>query len=344
MRTVNYSDILRGSAGLAGMNYVPGDAASDIGVQDFRLFRTFHDRRLQAAWEIHRWPDLCPVEQRYYRQLWAVGTTYAATDERFDLASGKYFQSLHATNLGNAPTIAGVENSAHWAECKNGYSATDWLTGTAYVVGNQVKDPLTQLYYQVHTAHTAGATIDLTKMGLLTPFQKVIAYTQTGETAIGEYFVASNKDPRITTQCQYFPFWLGPDGAVFDVNAPNTLWLYFRIRRPELIGDFWDSTAVYTSGRQAYFVTAAGAGNFYTANQTTAAGEDPETDPDKWDVVELPYFLRGYLIEAGLADWLTGDDREEQQAQHEAFATGYLELEADKLQRQQQQVRRLQIA
>ena len=31
MRTVNYSDILRGSAGLAGMNYVPGDATSDIG-------------------------------------------------------------------------------------------------------------------------------------------------------------------------------------------------------------------------------------------------------------------------------------------------------------------------
>lgn len=346
MRTVNYSDILRGSAGLAGMNYVPGDATSDVGLPEFRLFRTFHDRRLQAAWEIHRWPDLCPVEQRTYRHQWAIGTAYVATNEVYDLASGKYFQALQSST-GENPAVAGVENSDYWAACANGYSAADWITGTAYAVGVQVKNPLTGLYYQCKSAHTASATFaaDLAaRWGLLTPFNKYIAYEQSWETAIGEYISAYNKDPRITTQLSSYPFWLTQDGANFSLNAPNVLWLYYRIRRPELIGDFWDATAIYASGAQVYFVTAAGSGNFYTANATTAAAEDPTTTPAKWDVVELPYFLRGYLIEAGFADWLTGDDREDQQAKHEAFATTYLELEADKLQRQQQQVRRLQVA
>jgi hypothetical protein len=345
MRTVDYSDLLRGSAGLAGQIYAPGETTSDVDEPAFRLFRTFHDRRLQVAWEIHRWPDLCPVEKRYYRQLYDSSATYTATDERFDLASGKYFQSLHAANTGNDPTTAGVENSAHWAESKNGYAATDWITGTAYAVGAQVRNPLTDLSYQVHTAPTAGATIDLTKMGLLTPFNKYIAYTQTGQTAIGEYVQATHKDPRITTQLIAYPFALSPDGAQFGPNAPNVLWLYYRIRRPELRGDVFDPTAVYTSGRQVYFVNATTKiGNFFTANTTTAAGDSPASEPTKWAVVELPYFLRGYLIEGGYADWLVGDGRTDEAGAHESFAQQFLELEADKLQRQQQQVRRLQAA
>ena len=347
MRTVDYSDILRGSTALAGMNYIPGDSTSDVDAPVFRLFRTYHDRRLQAAWEIHRWPDLCPVEKRYYRQVWSSGTTYAATDERFDLPSGKYFQSMKGTNLNHAPTTAGVENSEWWAECKNGYSASDWVTGTAYTVGQQVKDALTGLYYQAHTAHTAGATLagDLAaNWGLLTAFNKYIAYEQTGQTAIGEYLQATNKDPRITTQNIAYPFWLSQDGAQFNYNAPNVLWLYYRTRRPELKGEIFDADTIYASGQQVYFVTSAGVGNFWTANATTAAAESPATTPGKWDVVELPYFLRGYLIEGGFADWLTGDGRGDEGAGHESFATDYLELEADKLQRQQQQVRRLMVA
>ncbi len=44
MRTVNYSDILRGSAALAGLNVV------DLTPQEFTWFNSMHDRRLQTAW------------------------------------------------------------------------------------------------------------------------------------------------------------------------------------------------------------------------------------------------------------------------------------------------------
>lgn len=342
MRTVDYSEILYGSAALAGLQ------PADLDANAFALFRTFHDRRLQVAWEIHRWPDLCPIEQRYYRQLWNSGTTYAAGDERFDLATGKYFQSLQAANLNNAPSIAGVENSVWWAECKNGYSGSDWATGTVYTVTNgsatQVRDPLTGLYYQIFTAHTAGATIDLTKMGLLTAFNKYIAYTQTGSTAIGEYFTATDRDPRITTQKVTFPFWLSQSGAQFTQPAPNTLWLYFRILRPTLLGSVFDATLSYAIGAQVYFAaTSGGSGNFYTASASTTPGQSPLTSPSNWVIVPLPYFLRGYLIEAGYSDWLVADGQDDKAMAHEGFAQTFLELEADKLQRQQQQVRRINV-
>ena len=58
MRTVNYSEILHGSAALAGLR------PEDVGATEFAQFRTFHDRRLQLGWEIHRWPELCPIEVR----------------------------------------------------------------------------------------------------------------------------------------------------------------------------------------------------------------------------------------------------------------------------------------
>lgn len=91
MRTVDYSEVLHGSAALAGMR------PADLAPEDFALFRTFHDRRLQRGWELLKHPDLCPVEQRYYRQIWASGTAYVATDERYHIASGKYFQALQAS-------------------------------------------------------------------------------------------------------------------------------------------------------------------------------------------------------------------------------------------------------
>ena len=338
MRTVHYSEILYGTAALAGLS--PGD----LDAAAFGLLRTFHDRRLQVAWEIHRWPDVCPIEQRYYRPLYAAATAYVAGNERYDLPTGHYFQALRATT-GNAPTVAGVENSAYWAECKNGYDAPDWVTNTAYAVGAQVKDPLTGYYYQVHTIYPAAiALIDLTKLGRLTPFNRYIPYTQTGSTSIGEFLTATNRDPRITTQTTSFPFWLSADGAQFSSPAPNTLWLYFRTRRDTLTGNAWDSTAAYASGDQVYFAaTSGGVGDFYTANQSTTAGQSPATSAAKWTVVSLPYFLRGYLIQGGFADWLISDGQTDKAAAHEAFALEFLELEADKLQRQQQQVGRLKL-
>lgn len=347
MRTVDYSEVLNGSAALAGQG------AADVGTAEFSLFSRYHDRRLQQAWEIHHWPDVCRVEQRTFRPTWNATITYPAGAERYDIPTASYYQSLQAANLNNPPTISGAENSAFWALCQTGYGAPLWVSGAAYVIGVKVQNPGDLQFYQCTTAHTSGGSFDPTKFGLLTPFDRYISLDQVQDdgtvlTPIGEIFTATDVNPKLTTKQVDFPFWLSENGAQFTKlrHSIAFAWLYFRIRRPFLKGDPWDSSVAYTAGRQAYYVgtgstIALGVGNFFTAVSTSAAAESPESAPSKWSQVQIPYIFQNYLIAAGLADWLMGDGQANKAAGQENMAMEYLELEADKLQRQQGQVRRI---
>jgi hypothetical protein len=348
VRTVDYSEVLNGSAALAGLG------PDDVGTSEFRLLRQYHDRRLQQAWEIHPWPDLTRVEQRTFRPQWSALTTYLATAEVYDVPTGNYYQSLQAGNTNNPPTIAGAENSAWWAQSQTGYGAQPWQSGVAYVVGNQVQNPADLQFYQCFIVHTSGGSFDPTKFGLLTPFDRYIAYDQlkadgTPETLIGEIFAATDVNPKLTTKQVPFPFWLSDKGAQFTQlkHAIAFAWLYFRIRRIVLSGEAFDSSVAYAAGRQVYYVGQGttilpGVGNFFTSLVTTNAGDTPESAPASWSVVQLPYIFRGFLIAGGYADWLTGDGQANKAAGYETMAIQALEAETDKLQRQQGQVRRLQ--
>jgi hypothetical protein len=345
-RYVDYSDILTGSSALAGLG------AKDIGVGEFALFKEFHDRRLAQAWEINDWPDICRLEQRTFRPQWSAANTYNATDEVYDIPSGQYFQSLVSGNINNPPTSAGVVDQAHWAASAPKYSANPWLQNTPYALGAQVTNPNDNNYYQCIVAHTSGLTFDLTKWGLLTFFDRYISPDQlksdgTPETPIAELMRATDKDPRMTTKLVKLPYWQSENGWQFTSLRHNYsfIWIWFRLRRPVLAGDAWDEDLFYAQGQGIYYVgtggsIAAGVGNFYMANQPTLPLQNPETFPSAWDLVHIPYIFRSYLIAAGYADWLTADGQSSKAGQQEGLAYGYLELEADKLQRQQQQIRR----
>ena len=185
--------------------------------------------------------------------------------------------------------------------------------------------------------------------GLLTPFQRTVAYQQydvngNALTPLGEVFSAWDRDPRVTTKTTKTPYTVTSDGFAFTTlrHVPAYVWLFYRLQRPTLTGAAWDATLVYASGQQIYFVDAQGNGNFWTCSATTTAGQSPTTAPSKWVVVALPYIFREYLVQGGYADWLTSDGQADKAAAMEGLAQQLLELEADKLQRQQQQVNRLQ--
>jgi hypothetical protein len=347
VRTVDYSDVLRGSAALAGLG------ASDVGIGEFALFREFHDRRFQKAWEIHRWPDLCRTEQRTFRPLWSSANTYVVTAEVYDVPTATYYQSLQNANTNNPPSIAGAENSAWWAKSLNQYSAPLWASGVTYAVGTQVQNPNDLNYYQCITAHTSGGSFDPSKFGLLTPFDRYVAFDQVDAagnplTPIGEFFFCTDINPKLSTKTVEFPFDLSENGAQFVQlkHEISFVWVHFRIRRQLLAGDDWDAGLAYASGTQVYYVGTGNTiqkakGNFFTATASTSVGDSPETAPNSWSAIQIPYIFRAYLITGGYADWLTGDGQANKAAGYEGMAVESLEAEADKLQRQSQQVRRL---
>lgn len=47
---------------------------------------------------------------------------------------------------------------------------------------------------------------------------------------------------------------------------------------------------------QAYFVNAAGDGDFYAAIATTAPGESPDTHPGKWIKLAIPEVLHQSIV------------------------------------------------
>lgn len=185
-----------------------------------------------------------------------------------------------------------------------------------------------------------------TYWGVLTPFNRYVGWTQAwapDNQTVGEFLAAWDFDPRITTKTQRLQYLLSADGAQFTTlkHVPAYVWLLLRTVRPQLFGDPYDTGATYAAGQQMYFADALGNGNFYNCVSAATANQNPTSNPALWAIVNLPYVFRQYLIEGGYADWLRGDGQTDKATAEETVAEQMLEFEADKLQRQQQQVSRL---
>lgn len=359
MRTCDYSDVLDSIAKRAGMSLDQLDA------EGFGSFRSFHNDRLQEAWEKEKWPELCPVEQRSFREPYRPDKNYAQGAEVYDPNTNAYYQSLQTNNLGNAPTTGTAStgsvavNLAWWSLSQNKYSGDPLLTNTAYALGAIVWYQPTLLFYACFNAGTSGASgIDLTLFAPLKPFVRNIDNEQTWPalnsglpattpaTPIGEFLESTDQDPEVTTRLIYFRPRIDQNGAVYtDMRREfGFVWLRYRLRRPDLTGAAFDATAVYEPSQQMYYTSAAGIGNFYACEVETTAGDTPESEPGKWSLVEIPYLFRRFLIRAGYADWLTSDGQGDKADSEEGKALAALENEADKLFRQQKQTLRLDCA
>ena len=157
----------------------------------------------------------------------------------------------------------------------------------------------------------------------------------------GEVLEVYNKNPRVTTSAIPVSWHIYADGTNRYVNlrkADTPVYLEYRTTRPLLTGDTYSTTSTYSSGDQVYF-----SGQFYDANQAVSINESPTAASSKWDVVKIPYIFQQYLIRGGYADYLKATGNNELARPEDAAAESVLMLEADKLYRQQGQVRRLNV-
>jgi hypothetical protein len=160
-------------------------------------------------------------------------------------------------------------------------------------------------------------------------------------TDAGEILNVSSKNPRKTTVNTQLGWSIYDDGTNRYIQLRDDatpIWLEYRIVRPNLTGSTYKSTSAYSSGDQVYF-----SGNFYDANTSVAATESPTASAAKWDIVKIPAIFQVYLIRGVYADYLRSTGNNELALAADRNAESLLMMEADKLYRQQGQVRRLDV-
>lgn len=176
----------------------------------------------------------------------------------------------------------------------------------------------------------------------------------------GEVVGVYSKNPLTTTQAVYVSYALTDINGVetIVVNTPlQSVWIEYRIRRPELNGEVWDANTAYHTGAQVYFDSSSGTGalmpvtgyahtaNFYVATANIPAGTKPPNDVSggdpRWVKIEIPYMFASYISRAIYADFLRSEQQYEDAGKADIDASAVLEQEYDKELRQQGQIRRI---
>jgi len=162
-----------------------------------------------------------------------------------------------------------------------------------------------------------------------------------------------NRNPQDSSRAVAYNYNLYDNGTTKKVIVMGIVsegWYLYRLPCPVLTGDVFDTTIVYHSGVQIYFdsgsntgtlVPVAGkphSGNFYTCAVTsTTAGQSPSTTPSSWVKIDIPYIFGSYMSWGCTANWLQSEMLLQEAGAIEGKAKEVLELEYDKLLRQQAQ-------
>lgn len=172
----------------------------------------------------------------------------------------------------------------------------------------------------------------------------------------GEVLNCYDQDPLLTTRAMPLSYRIYNDGSTVKLvfgSDPSTVWGEYRVKKPELVGDVWDSSVAYSVGAQAYFDSGSNTGsaipvsgkphygNFYECLTATTAGQSPSTHPAYWQKKEIPYVFGSYMARGMYSDWLRSEMQIELAQVAEAEAASFLDMEVDKVLRQQKQSNRI---
>lgn len=332
MRTVTLKSVLEGACEVAGLEWQ--DLDEDLRESVLRKVQ----RRTKKAWAWDRWPELCPVERRLYRPEYDLAEDYAAptltsATEVFYTPAQKYYQALQAST-GQVPAILSgtdyVVNDTYWAESSAVPEGDDWVTLTVYAVGDTVRNPADGRYYACHTAHTAGATFDATKFGVLTPFAAYVGLDQPGLTPIGEVISISSNDPDVqTANPGIIPHRLSARGIVPLGCVPVAVFVKFRLRVPLYTVEEWDGAGAYVTGDRVFSDSAGDSYEAITDVPASSSNQEPEAVVASWSKLEFPQVLANFVSRAAGADILRADGQNDKADKEQGQAFGELSEDRD---------------
>lgn len=326
MRTVTFQSVLYGVTSVLG--YVP---KRDLTTERAAALTEYINRSVDKAWRFDFWPEWLTCEQRGFRLPYDNAKAYpaptaAAPVEVFDPATVSYYQASRATT-GNPPTVLSngsfQVNGAFWALSAQGYSQPTWFvngwywgvgpspgftvpdwspntnytTGAVGTIGSQVRNPGDNRLYQCIATHTSGGAFDATKFGLLTPFNKYIAYDQGGGlTPMDEVKRVCDRDPYVYPKTPgERPFRVSGNGVQVKWDAPSLVYVEYRQRPPVFTSVTWSATAAYVAGNTVYY----GADCWVALVGSTNVS--PGSDGTKWELIAFPKILAETVKRGALA-------------------------------------------
>ncbi len=139
---------------------------------------------------------------------------------------------------------------------------------------------------------------------------------------------------------------------VFLEGAPATVYAEIRLSVPNLFGKSWSNEIAYSTGSQCYFDSGSNTGNYMPEEGKRSSGNFwncvsgntnslPSPSNANWKIVIIPYVFGNYLARAVLADYLRSVGQFDNARLAEGEADSILELEVDKISRQNNQIRRI---
>lgn len=226
----------------------------------------------------------------------------------------------------------------------------DAWTAQSYPAGTEIFHAGAGLYYvaiaDVTAADVPGVSANWSSSFPGT-FDAFIPYEQSGKTIIDTFSGIWSGNFRTSSGTFKIPFELDERGARLTApRVPTSVWVLFRKRCPKWQGSAFDAGSTYSAGETHYYssTTSGFEGDFYTVLQSTAAGESPETTPQKWSRILVPSMFSDFVAHGAKIGHLEGDG-----ALDKALADGgelwsWLFDEVDKIEGQSGQFRRARAA
>ena len=191
----------------------------------------------------------------------------------------------------------------------------------------------------------------LTQTAFATPSISLIPNDQLGEEFIDSVFQVWQTSPVGAGYPCPLDYQVLPDG-VQVIGVTNWVWngwlwtypvwfiagypvfLYYRKGCPDFSGTTYSGAATYAVNDQILFTNSASVMNFWKCIIATTAGQSPDTNPNSWQVLELPELLFWYVTYSCFGDYLRMDAQMEKAALADNLAQEYLNSQSDKQERQ----------
>jgi hypothetical protein len=336
MRTIPASEIFKVGCALHGQPWSHRAGEDSLSTTDFRMVRSILSSRLDTTWHTFPWPVLVNVEfRRRVQKVFDYAASYVVHDQVFDPPSIRNFECVQSVNPNSGPPGS---LPANWADLSMTSFQTTDDPAALFNTGDRVLNPRDGYIYYCTRDLSFYADIDQPhQFTPLQPYDPAFRLDDLWQTPMEEVFGVWAAQPDCGIINEHSLKFRVLDSSIRVDGDPAGAWFRYRVQCPVLTGDPWDEEASYSIGEQVYFTDPLGVGNFYDCLMDSLPGESPVANPLQWRPVEIPYGFSTHLSWAIHADWYELDGQVDKAGAAGAKAFDRLQLEFDKIERQQRQ-------